>query len=79
MKKLFFFLVVIQCVISFPVFSQGGGGVKNGDTAPAFTGKDQDGKKPICGATPRRSSMNLICCGEQATNLRQDLGLVAQC
>ena len=43
MKKLFFFLVVIQCVTSFPVFSQGGGGVKNGDVAPAFTGKDQDG------------------------------------
>ena len=53
MKKLFFFLVVIQCVISSPVFSQGAGGVKNGNVAPdsikngmvapGFTGKDQDG------------------------------------
>ena len=43
MKKLFFFLLVIQCTVSCPVFSQGGGGVKNGDTAPDFTAKDQDG------------------------------------
>ena len=43
MKKLFFLLLVMQCVASLPVFSQGGGGVKNGDAAPNFTGKDQDG------------------------------------
>ena len=43
MKKLFFFLPVFQCTVSFPVFSQGGGGVKNGDAAPDFTTKDQDG------------------------------------
>ncbi len=45
MKKLFFFLVFIQCTVSFPVFSQdaGGVGVKNGMVAPDFNGKDQDG------------------------------------
>ena len=43
MKKLFFLLLVMQCVASLPVFSQGGGGVKNGAVAPDFTGKDQDG------------------------------------
>ena len=30
--------------VSVSVFSQGGGAVKNGDLAPVFTGKDQDGK-----------------------------------
>src|SRR5436190_17732953 len=43
MKTLFFFLLVIQCSVSLPVFSQGGGGVKNGDIAPNFTAKDQNG------------------------------------
>jgi peroxiredoxin Q/BCP len=43
MKKLFFFLLVIQCSVNLSVFSQGGGGVKNGDVAPNFTAKDQNG------------------------------------
>jgi len=43
MKKLFYFFLVLQCSVSGPAFSQGGGGVKNGDTAPDFTGKDQKG------------------------------------
>ena len=41
MKKLFFFLLVIQCSVSLSAFSQAG--VKNGDVAPDFTAKDQDG------------------------------------
>ena len=40
MKKLLFFLVVLQCTVNFPAFSQG---VGNGMVAPDFTGKDQDG------------------------------------
>ncbi len=46
MKKLIFFFLPAIFTISFsvPVFSQGGGGVKNGELAPNFTGKDQDGK-----------------------------------
>src|SRR6266700_5977114 len=43
MKRLFFFLLVIQCSVSVSVFSQSGGGVKNGDVAPNFTAKDQNG------------------------------------
>src|SRR5918993_5393456 len=48
MKKLVF-LLLVQCIISLSVVAQstvqeGGGGVKNGQLAPAFTGKDQDGK-----------------------------------
>ena len=42
-KKLFFFLLAIQCSISLSVFAQGGEGVKNGDVAPDFTAKDQNG------------------------------------
>jgi len=43
MKKLIFLLLVGQCAFSLAVFSQGGGGVKNGMIAPDFTGKDQNG------------------------------------
>jgi hypothetical protein len=43
MKKLFFFLLVLQCIISINAFSQGGGGVKNGKLAPYFIGNDQNG------------------------------------
>jgi len=43
MKKLLFLLLVGQCSFSLAVFSQGGGGVKNGMTAPNFTGKDHNG------------------------------------
>ena len=46
MKKLLFFLLIMQGIVSRPVFSQnadGGGGVKNGAVAPDFTAKDQDG------------------------------------
>lgn len=46
MKKLNFFLLALFTVsVSVPVsvFSQVGGGVKNGQPAPNFTGKDQDG------------------------------------
>ena len=44
MKRLFLFLLAINCVLTSPAFSQGGGGVKNGKAAPEFTAKDQDGK-----------------------------------
>ena len=44
MKKLLFFLLVSQCTVSLAVFSQGGVGVKNGMTAPNFTGKTQNGE-----------------------------------
>ena len=44
MKKLLFFLMVSQCTVSLAVFSQGGVGVKNGMTAPNFTGKTQNGE-----------------------------------
>jgi len=45
MKKLFFFLLIIQCTVSLPLFSQdGGGSVGNGMLAPDFVAKDQDGK-----------------------------------
>src|SRR6186713_2885247 len=40
MKKIFLFLLVTQCSLS--AFSQIG--VKNGDVAPGFTAKDQNGK-----------------------------------
>jgi thioredoxin-dependent peroxiredoxin len=48
MKKLIF-LMLVQCIISLSIIGQstvqeGGGGVKNGQLAPAFIGKDQDGK-----------------------------------
>jgi hypothetical protein len=43
MKKLFFFLFVLQCGVSLSVFAQGGTGVKNGDVAPVFSAKDQRG------------------------------------
>jgi peroxiredoxin Q/BCP len=43
MKKLLFVLLASQCTFSLAVFSQGGGGVKNGLAAPDFTAKDQDG------------------------------------
>jgi len=43
MKKLFFFLLVIQCGVSLSVFAESDGGVKNGDIAPNFTAKDQNG------------------------------------
>jgi peroxiredoxin Q/BCP len=43
MKKTNILLLVGQCTFSLPVFSQGGVGVKNGMTAPDFTGKDQNG------------------------------------
>ncbi|WP_336516534.1 thioredoxin-dependent thiol peroxidase [Pollutibacter soli] len=42
MKKLTFLLILLSTV-SVSVFSQGGGGVKNGQLAPNFSGKDQDG------------------------------------
>lgn len=42
MKKLAFFLFLLFS-LSVAVFSQGGGGVKNGQLAPDFAGKDQDG------------------------------------
>ena len=41
MKRMFLLLLVIQCCLSQSVFSQGG--VKNGDVAPNFTAKDQNG------------------------------------
>ena len=44
MKKLLFCLAFVLCVICVTSYAQGGGGVKNGDVAPDFTGKDQDGK-----------------------------------
>ena len=40
---MFLLLLVIQCCLGLSVFSQGGGGVKNGDLAPGFTAKDQNG------------------------------------
>ena len=43
MKKMFFFLLVIQCTVSVLAFSQEGGGVGNGKTVQDFTGKDQKG------------------------------------
>jgi peroxiredoxin Q/BCP len=55
MKKLFFFLLIMQCTISSRVFSQASGsgsngvvadgsrGIKSGMAAPDFTGKDQNG------------------------------------
>ena len=43
MKKMFFFLLITQCCVSLSVFSQSSGGVKNGDVAPNFTAKDQNG------------------------------------
>ena len=43
MKRTFLLLLVIQCCLSLSVFSQGSGGVKDGDVAPDFTAKDQNG------------------------------------
>ena len=48
MKKLIVFLLLVQSVLCLSVSAQtnaqdGGGGVKNGDLAPNFKGKDQDG------------------------------------
>src|SRR3982750_457713 len=43
MKKLPFFLILIQCAFSLNAISQGGVGVKNGMVAPDFTAKDQNG------------------------------------
>src|SRR5262245_41458549 len=44
MKKVLYFLVIGQFTFSLAAFSQGGGGVKNGMTAPNFTGKNQNGE-----------------------------------
>src|SRR6478609_3350155 len=48
MKKLFFLLLLVQYALIPSVFSQPtkaeGGGVGNGQLAPNFSGKDQDGK-----------------------------------
>ena len=43
LKKLFFFLLIIQGSGSLSGFAQSGVGVKNGDVAPDFTAKDQNG------------------------------------
>ena len=48
MKKLILLLLLVPCMYSLSTLAQttvqeGGGGVKNGDLAPAFSGKDQDG------------------------------------
>ena len=48
MKKLILLLLLVQCMCRLSTAAQtavqeGGGGVKNGDLAPGFTGKDQDG------------------------------------
>jgi cytochrome oxidase Cu insertion factor (SCO1/SenC/PrrC family) len=42
-KKIFFFLLIIQGSGSLSGFAQSGVGVKNGDVAPDFTAKDQNG------------------------------------
>lgn len=44
MKKLLFVLLAVQCTFNIAVFSQGGGGVKNGFAAPDFKGKNQNGE-----------------------------------
>ncbi|HSB91943.1 MAG TPA: thioredoxin-dependent thiol peroxidase [Flavitalea sp.] len=48
MKKFIALLLFVQCFFSLSIVAQttaqeGGGGVKNGELAPNFTGKDQDG------------------------------------
>lgn len=79
MKKLFFFLLVIQCSVSLSVFSQSDGGIKNGDVAPNFTAKDQDGntvslsqfkgKKVVLYFYPKDFSTG---CTAEACNLRDN-------
>ena len=78
MKKLFFFLLVIQFGVSLSVFSQSGS-VKNGDVAPDFTGKDQNGntvslsqftgKKVVLYSYPKDFSPG---CTAEACNLRDN-------
>ena len=79
MKKLFFFLLAIQCGVSLSVFAQSGGGVKNGDIAPDFTAKDQNGntvslsqfkgKKVVLYFYPKDFSSG---CTAEACNLRDN-------
>ena len=85
MKRLFFFLLVIECTVIVPVFSQdgrlsaGGGGVKNGMIAPTFSGKDQNGdsvslsqykgKKVVLYFYPKDDSPG---CTAEACNLRDN-------
>jgi peroxiredoxin Q/BCP len=78
MKKLFFFLLVVQCSISFSVFSQDGG-VGKGDVAPDFNAKDQNGntvslgqfkgKKVVLYFYPKDFSPG---CTAEACNLRDN-------
>jgi peroxiredoxin Q/BCP len=78
MKKLFFFLLAIQCGVSLSVFSQSGG-IKNGDVAPDFTAKDQNGntvslsqlkgKKVVLYFYPKDFSTG---CTAEACNLRDN-------
>ena len=85
MKKLFFFLLFIQCMVSLRVFSQGGGGVKNGMVAPDFTAKDENGntvslsqykgKKVVLYFYPKDDTPG---CTAEACNLRDNYDSLTQ-
>ena len=85
MKKLVFCLLYILCIVSLPVFSQGGGGVKNGSVAPDFTAKDENGntvslsqykgKKVVLYFYPKDDSPG---CTAEACNLRDNYDSLTQ-
>src|SRR6478609_9019687 len=84
MKKLFFLLLLVQCTLSLSVFSQPtkaeGSGVGNGQLAPSFSGKDQDGntvsldqykgKKVVLYFYPKDDTPG---CTAEACNLRDNI------